>query len=776
MGIGLSGMISGLDTDSLIKQLMSAERTKVTKVDNKITKNEWLAEKWKSMNTKIYSLYTGSLSKMKTQGNYLTKKTTSSNDKIVSVKAGSSAPIGTHYITVESVASSQYVTGGKFTSDKTLTSKSKMTEAGVAAGTKITLTCGDKTKDFIVDENTTFADFSDAGKEIGLNVNLDESRQCLYINSKQSGTENKFSITTSTTNAASAGAATTIRNLADYGALSTTEKADFDAALTVLNESSSTELASILEKSTNGTELTEAENKIKSAYDTVFGKAGDKKAEELAQKGVDETVAGQLKDAANNGTAVTIYGKEFSAEDAVALKADALRMAKTEFEEDTFTSVYGETEDLQGVTYRDIVKLQEKVAEGTELTETEQKQLDAFNDAEKNAAFTTALGSYDEATGYTGAGFAAKLDSAIEGYAADKVSEFTGSEEAKAAVAAAKATILADGTDPALTAVNDSIAAAINTYADNDLYDANGGALASIGLGNIDGSAVSASSNATGMTVFAATDAKVTLNGATVESSTNTITMNGLTLDVLSANPGETVAVTVSQNTDSVYDMVKSFVKDYNELLEEMNNAYYADSARGYDPLTDEQKDSMSDSEVEKWENKIKDSLLRRDNTLGSIITAMRSVMNEAVTVDGKAYSLSTFGISTTKYSEKGKLHIYGDQDDSEGMTYDDKLRKAIEEDPDKVMEVLQGISKKLYDTMGDKMKATELSSALTFYNDKQITKDMTSLKKEKTKEEDRLTEIEDRYYKQFASMEKALSNLSTQSSSLLSMLGVSTY
>ena len=164
MGIGLSGMISGLDTDSLIKQLMSAERTKVTKVDNKITKHEWLTEKWKGLNTKIYSLYTGSLAKMKTQGNYLTKKTTSSNDKIVSVKAGASAPLGTHYITVDSVASSQYVSGGKFTSTEKMTSKSKLVDANVAAGTKITLTCGEKTKEFVVDDKTTFADFSEAGK------------------------------------------------------------------------------------------------------------------------------------------------------------------------------------------------------------------------------------------------------------------------------------------------------------------------------------------------------------------------------------------------------------------------------------------------------------------------------------------------------------------------------------------------------------------------------------------------------------------------------------
>jgi flagellar hook-associated protein 2 len=73
-------------------------------------------------------------------------------------------------------------------------------------------------------------------------------------------------------------------------------------------------------------------------------------------------------------------------------------------------------------------------------------------------------------------------------------------------------------------------------------------------------------------------------------------------------------------------------------------------------------------------------------------------------------------------------------------------------------------------------MKATELSSALTFYNDKQLTKELTSYKQELDKEEDRLMDIEDRYYKQFASMETALSKLSSQSSSLMSMLGMGQY
>jgi len=69
--------------------------------------------------------------------------------------------------------------------------------------------------------------------------------------------------------------------------------------------------------------------------------------------------------------------------------------------------------------------------------------------------------------------------------------------------------------------------------------------------------------------------------------------------------------------------MVKNFVTKYNEILDELNTKYNAKSSRGYDPLTDEQKEAMSDDEIEKWETKIKDSLLRRDSTLNSIISTM---------------------------------------------------------------------------------------------------------------------------------------------------------
>ncbi len=789
MGIGLSGMVSGLDTDTLIKQLMSAERTRVTKVENKITKNEWMTEKWKDLNTKIYSLYTGSLSKMKTQGNYLTKKTTSSNESVVKASAGASAPIGTHYVTVESVASAQYVTGGTFASDEKLTTKSKLVDAGVAAGTKIAIACGDKTAELVVDENTTFTNLSDVCKSAGLNVNFDEARQCLYISSRQSGKENAFSITTSTENADSAAARKDIYAAVGYSTMSEADKATLNGALATLEASDAAGINAVLAKVENSEELTADEKKINEAYELLMKKAEEhakKTADADADKAAKATVTGrigtEIKDAMlgamAEGSTVEIYGKELTAERAAELKAEAERFAKGEYERIVFEDSFKDNEALKDVSYADFAKIRDKAGKSETLTADEQKIWDAYNAAENadaKTAYEARLGTYTEGAGYNTEEYEQQLQLAYQATAEDEAEKYLTTDQAVEELKNAKEaelTTLGDVVTPAKAA----LAADIADYAEVERFDASDNALAAIGLGNIDGSAIASGAGAGGMTVFEASDAKVTVNGAVIESSSNSISVNGLTLDLVSAKPGETISIGVSQDTDSVYNMVKDFVKQYNELLEEMNNAYYAESSRGYDPLTDEQKDAMSETEVEKWEKKIKDSLLRRDNTLGSLINSMRTALDECVTIDGQDYALSSFGICTTKYTEKGKLHIYGDQDDSDGMMYEDKLRKAIEEDPDKVMEVLQTISKKLYDTMADKMKATELSSALTFYNDKQLTKELTGYKEQLDKEENRLADIEDRYYKQFASMETALSKLSSQSSSLASMLGMGQY
>lgn len=202
-------------------------------------------------------------------------------------------------------------------------------------------------------------------------------------------------------------------------------------------------------------------------------------------------------------------------------------------------------------------------------------------------------------------------------------------------------------------------------------------------MDTIDGSAVQESASGVGMVVVAAADSVVQVNGATLTSSKTSLNVNGLSLDLMDVTDGE-VSITVSDDTDAVYDSIKEFVTQYNSILKEMNTLYNAKSARNYDVLTDDQKDAMSDEEVEKWNTKIKDSLLRRDSTLDGLITTMRSITGKSITAsNGKKYSLANLGITTgTDYKEYGQLHIKGDEDDSVYSDSTNTLQDLLKEDP----------------------------------------------------------------------------------------------
>ena len=149
--------------------------------------------------------------------------------------------------------------------------------------------------------------------------------------------------------------------------------------------------------------------------------------------------------------------------------------------------------------------------------------------------------------------------------------------------------------------------------------------------------------------------------------------------------------------------------------------------------------------------------------------------MSGSVEYDGKGYTLASFGVKTSKdYTEKGLLHISGDADDSSISSEDNDLMSALSENPDAVMATFNKFAGDLYSTFSDKMKTSSLSSALTFYNDKEIKKNIKDYEDDIDDMEDKLTDMENRYYKQFTAMETALSKLNSQSSYLTSLLGSS--
>jgi len=273
-----------------------------------------------------------------------------------------------------------------------------------------------------------------------------------------------------------------------------------------------------------------------------------------------------------------------------------------------------------------------------------------------------------------------------------------------------------------------------------------------------------------------AADAKIVYNGVEYEQGSNSFSINGLTIEA--TEPGEEQTISVGNDSQAVYDKVKEFVKQYNDLLSEMNKLYGAERLKDMEPLSDDEKSALGDKDVENWENKIKGSLLRRDDTLNSLISTMRNSLMGSVKVTGadgteKSYSLASFGIGTTVYSEKGLLHIDGNTDDADVAGNTDMLMKALMENPDAVEKTLAGLGTELYTKFQKAMGRVEgSSSSMTFYNDVTMDKDISNYKDKVTKEQDKMNAAEDKYYKQFAAMESAMAKMQAQQSYVSQLFG----
>lgn len=287
-------------------------------------------------------------------------------------------------------------------------------------------------------------------------------------------------------------------------------------------------------------------------------------------------------------------------------------------------------------------------------------------------------------------------------------------------------------------------------------------------------------------------DAVIALNGVKYTNTTNDFAINGLNISVNGvtddvadpdstdlSNLNDSTAISINTTTDSqgIYDTVKNFLTEYNNIINEITKLYNADSAGSYEPLTDDEKDKMSDTEIEKWETKIKDSLLRRDNSLSSVMNAMMTSMSQSIEINGKSYSLSSFGIQTLGFlnaaeNEQNAYHINGDEDDENTSGKEDKLMAAITSDPDTVIEFMKQLTTNLYKSIDDQMQSNDLRSRYKIYNDKEMDKQYTNLTKTIKEWESKVSDKEDYYYKQFSNMETALAKLQSQTSSISSMLG----
>jgi flagellar hook-associated protein 2 len=710
MAIRLSGMVSGMDTESLVSALVSSYKLKKDNLVKAQTKLSWKQEKWKTMNTSIYGFYSGKLSSARFSTSYNLKTSSVSNDKYAKVSASSSAVSGTQRLKVNHLAATGYLTGGQITANggSKVTGSTKVSDIIGTKDGSISVKTSSGIKSIDITEDMNVSQFTAKLKEAGLNANFDDNNGRFFISAKESGKDNDFSLTANDANGLNALKALGIYTVND------TDKAEYTrlAKLTEGTDAYNTELESMYTKATAKDTAKNYADKYNAAKDKLDALAADDTWDHSLT--LDEYVAKLKTETPDILNAYDKYKKE---------KVDS-----------------------EGNTVKD--------SDGKVVYEydTEAMEKDGVKDeyeaaVKKKASNESLIKVYDDNS------------KVIE----DTKDYVTIGDDGKAVADETNEKVLQEVSD-----TNADRQAKAKALLDSKI------AMAKTAANDIDNTASSDTTKAVRIT---GQDSEIVLNGATFTNNTNNYSINGLTIQALNVTGTDEVTITTDTDVDGIYDMIKGFLKDYNDLVKSVDVAYNAASSKGYEPLTSDEKDAMSDDEVKKWEEKIKDSLLRKDSTLGSVLDTMKNDMGMSFKVGDKSYSLSSFGISTLGYfsspeNETGVYHIDGDKDDTYTSANTDKLKAMIASDPDTVVSFFSQLASKLYKDLGNKMTASSTSSAYTIYNDKQMNTQYSEYNTKISEAEDKVTTWEDYYYSKFSAMESALAKMNAQSSSLSGLFG----
>jgi flagellar hook-associated protein 2 len=660
----MTGLFSGMDTESVIESLVSVKSQKVTDLQNEQKKLEWTQTVWQELNSKIYSFYSKTLSNMRFTSDYLKKTTKVSDSTKASIIASSSAVNGTQTLKISSTAKAGYLTGAK-----------------------------------ISDDVTTFE-----GKQIPRSVNSDVQTTTTIFN-----LINPSSVSSTATIAST----TSVSSSASTNILDNTDTICVTVGTTSVSVSANTTIESF---------ISDLKDKgIEASYDNYTKKLT------ISTAGGDRTITASVTD------------------------SSGIKYISDDFKEALGLNVSGVTSQASYTSDSKLSSIASSLV-GKTITVTSGKG--SGSEQSTDITITSDMTISDFVSSLKSAGVNASFDETNQRFFISSTSTGSSNEFEL-------------------------------TSKDSDGKSDNS-ALISLGIyvdaSNKNGSEINKydyESGSTATRVYAQ-DAIIELNGATFTSDTNTFSINGLTINVTDTTADDEV-LTISTDTDydGIYDMIKDFVSEYNEIINDIYQKYNADSARKYSMLTDDEKEAMTDDEIEEWEDKIKSALLRKDTTLQSLMSSLVNVINDSYGTDsnGNKLYLFSYGIETLGYfeadeDERYALHIAGDPDDENTSSDDDLLKAALASDPDTTVNFFTNLCKTLYSTLYDAMKSTDYSSIYKVYEDKRLQDEYDDYDDKISDAEDELSDYEDYWYDKFSSMETALANLQSTQSVVTSMLG----
>lgn len=260
-------------------------------------------------------------------------------------------------------------------------------------------------------------------------------------------------------------------------------------------------------------------------------------------------------------------------------------------------------------------------------------------------------------------------------------------------------------------------------------------------------------------------NAKFTYNhGLNIESRDNSYTINNINLQFHDVTEGH-ASLSVANDVDHAFDNIMAFVDKYNEVIDKLNKTQQERRYRDFPPLTQEQRDEMSEKEIERWEEQAKSGLLRGERVIVDGMTNMRRSWYESSNADGVYQSITQIGITTSKdYLDGGKL-----------IVDEEKLKEALRDNPSEVRKLFADSKNGVVGKLEKSVKQTidrihdHAGRATSTLDNYALGKRMKDIDERISDFQRRLVQVENRYWNQFTQMEKAIQRLNEQSSYLFS-------
>lgn len=289
-------------------------------------------------------------------------------------------------------------------------------------------------------------------------------------------------------------------------------------------------------------------------------------------------------------------------------------------------------------------------------------------------------------------------------------------------------------------------------------------------------------------------NANVVVNGETITLSENTLRLDGIDINfnrIHSASQGK-IEITKEFEIGDLADKFKGFIQKYNEMVDKLHTQINEKKSLKYKPLSDEEKKAMEKEDIEKWEKEAKSGLFRGDDVLEKILSDMRKVFTTKV--EGVNITMRDLGIDFTKdYRDGGKLTFDQGKFEEAFKNKGSEAIKLFTSKSDKNWDTEDaqerfnesGIMERLNDIVKYKTSTTKLRSGfrgdliekagvkgLSSENTAELSKKIREINKRVDKMMDTLLDKENKYYLKFARLERALAQISSQSSAFAGLMG----